>query len=489
MSLCNQVLEKDIGHWIDGKEVIVSGEETFENICSYNGKVLNHISLGSKEAVAEAVAASKKALSRSGWTESSVQERAKVVHRIADLIEKNLEELARLESIDTGKPISETRTGDIPRAASNFRFFADACVREQEEIYSGPGDTIHRAFREPLGIVGLITPWNLPLYLESWKIAPALMCGNAIILKPAELTPLSAFALSKITKEAGLPDGLFNVVQGFGANSAGEALVTHPDVAAISFTGETTTGVAIAKASADQLKRLSFELGGKGASVVCASADLERAAETVCRAAFRNQGQICLAGSRLIVHESVKDKFLDLLMNHVQKIKVGDPLQDDTTMGALIGKDHHAKVLSYIEHARGQGFKVLCGGGVPEGLESGAYISPTVIDEVSQESRLIQEEIFGPVLTVQTFQDDHQALEFLNGTKYGLSCSIWSEDDQQLSYLSRNARMGLVWQNSWFLRNLNTPFGGMKKSGVGREGGTHSLDFFSEQKTISSFTQ
>ncbi|MEY4631838.1 MAG: hypothetical protein RIQ81_1958, partial [Pseudomonadota bacterium] len=344
------------------------------------------------------------------------------------------------------------------------------------------------SFREPLGVTGLITPWNLPLYLATWKLAPALAQGNTIILKPAELTPLSATLLCELLNEAGLPKGVVNVVHGLGANSAGEALVRHPGVKAISFTGETGTGTAIMKDAAQTLKKLSFELGGKGATIIFDDADLEQAVPTACRAAFRNQGQICLAGSRLLVHESIAGQVIEKLLKQVGSIKIGDPLEDTTTMGSLISTEHRDKVASFVDHASTarQG-EILCGGKTAQvaGLANGAFFEPTVIAGVKQDSRLIQEEIFGPVLTVQTFKTLEEAIQMTNGVPYGLSCSVFTRDGGRAQQFARRVRMGMVWINGWFIRDLHTAFGGMKRSGIGREGGRYSLDFFSEHKTVT----
>lgn len=486
MSLFSEIVESKILHLIGGRPQTFSDERFFENISSSDDSLINEVVAGGRHAVDAAVLASQKGLKESGWDRWAVDKRASCLLKMADLIIENLSDLARLETLDTGKPIQETYNGDIPRSAANFRFFADLARQCQSKTFESPDGSVHSTYREPIGIVGLITPWNLPMYLESWKSAPALVSGNAVILKPAELTPLTGYAMGLLAQKAGIPDGIFNVLQGFGPDAVGSALVEHPEVKAISFTGETSTGAAIASVSAPMLKKLSFELGGKGASVVFADSDLNLVAETVVRAAFRNQGQICLAGSRLLVERSIADSFLEKVLSHVRKIKVGDPFNEETNMGALISQDHKQKVLSFIQQARENSESILIGGKEPEHLSKGAFVNPTVISDVKQDSRLIQEEVFGPVLTVQTFESADEALTLLNGTKYGLSCSVWTSDMKIMSKVSREARMGLVWQNSWFLRNLHTAFGGMKSSGVGREGGEYSLDFFSELKTITT---
>jgi aminomuconate-semialdehyde/2-hydroxymuconate-6-semialdehyde dehydrogenase len=473
-------------HFINGVFVPSIDGKTFANISPSSNEHLADMALGSTADVNAAVDAAKKAL-KGPWGTMPLSERCAIVKKIGDLILENKEYLANLESADSGKPLSESLTGDIPRAAANFHFFADLAAKQESSFYTSDDGSTHEASRCPIGVVGLITPWNLPLYLATWKLAPALAQGNTVLLKPAELTPLTATAFGDICNQAGLPPGVVNVIHGFGAASAGQAIVSHPEIKAISFTGETLTGSAIMKDAAPHLKKLSFELGGKGASVIFADADLDKAAAIAARAAFRNQGQICLAGSRLIVEKSVAEKVVTKIKEHIDNIKIGDPLNIENTMGALVCKDHRDKVASYVEMGRKEdGVEVICGGKIPEGLEHGAYYEPTIITGVSQSSKLIQEEIFGPVLTVQTFSTLDEAMDLLNGTPYGLSCSLWSESEETTKEAAAKADTGLVWINSWFLRNFNTPFGGTKRSGIGREGGNYSLDFFSEYKTIST---
>ena len=473
------------GHVIAGRYVPSADGRTFTDLAPASDEVLAEVPAGGAADVERAVAAAKAALA-GPWGRSSPHERARVLRRLGDLILENLPSLARLESLDTGKPLSETTTGDIARSASNFHFFAELAAHQPSPSYHAEDGSLHTTVREPLGIVGLITPWNLPLYLATWKLAPALAQGNAVVLKPAELTPLSAMALGTLAAKAGIPAGVVNVVQGFGPDAAGEALVRHPDVKAVSFTGETTTGEAIMRTASSTLKKLSFELGGKGATVVFADSDLEKAALTAARAGFRNQGQICLAGSRLLVERKVADQVVERVVKAAKAIKLGDPLDPSTGMGSLISRSHREKVAGYVEHARGlPGVEILCGGRVPEAFPKGAYFEPTVITGVRQDSRLVQEEIFGPVLTVQTFESFDEAMALLNGTPYGLSCSVFTADLAKAQRAARVAQMGLVWVNGWFLRDLHTAFGGMKRSGVGREGGQHSLDFFCDMKTIT----
>ena len=486
--LPRRLLPEKPGHLIGGKFSYGSSHDVFETIAPGSDEVLATLPLGNAHDVDAAVAAAKAAL-HGPWGRASVAYRARMLRRLASSVREYLGDLARLESLDTGKPITETETGDIPRSATNLEFFAELVSHTPLMTYVGVDGSQHTTLREPVGVVGLITPWNLPLYLATWKIAPALAAGNTVVLKPAELTPLTALAFGRLCQEVGLPEGVVNIVQGFGADSAGQALVKHPDVKAISFTGETLTGEAIMRDASPLLKKLSFELGGKGASVVFADADLELAAQTAVRAAFRNQGQICLAGSRLLVERDIAPRFIDRVLALVSAIRVGDPLLSTTTMGALISKAHRDRVHAYVERARrselGCG-EILRGGRIPPGFSRGAYYEPTVIAGVAQNAPLIQEEIFGPVLTVQTFEDEEEAVSMVNNTPYGLSCSIWSRDSDRTSRVAAQVRTGLVWLNSWFLRDLHTAFGGMKRSGIGREGGVWSLDFYSELKTISA---
>lgn len=474
-------------HFINGELQPSLNGATFENINPANGDLICRVSLGGAPEIDLAVSAADRAWRSGPWAKTTASERSAMLRKIGDEILRRKQELAELESIDSGKPVSETLNGDIPRAAANFHFYADLCNHQLSPSFRSDDGSHHTTVREPLGVVGLITPWNLPLYLATWKLAPALAQGNAVVLKPAELTPMTAFALHEIILAAGLPAGVVNIVQGHGPSSAGEALVKHPLVKAISFTGETVTGAAIMASGATSLKKMSFELGGKGASVIFADADIEKAARVATRAAMRNQGQVCLAGSRLLVEESIAAKVVGIIKEELSKIKMGDPLAMDTTLGALCGVEHRNKVLGYIDYARTlPGVKIECGGSIPTGMsKKGAWLEPTLITNVPQDSRLIQEEIFGPVLTVQTFKDFDDAIEKVNDTKYGLSCSVWTKDIDKANQAANKIRTGLVWVNCWFIRNLHTAFGGMKQSGVGREGGQYSLDFFSEMKTIS----
>jgi len=474
----------DIPNFIDGKFVPAISGATFETINPATAKAHGLVASSTAGDIDHAATAGQRAFESGKWSHLSYAERAGVVTRIGDLILANRETLALAETTDTGKPISESFDGDILRSAQNFHFFSQFASTFSEEAYTASENERHIAVREPVGVCGLITPWNLPLYLATWKIAPALMMGNSIILKPAEWTPYTAYLLCSIVKEAGLPDGVFNVVQGFGAASAGEALTRHPLVRSISFTGETSTGKAIMAAASGTLKKVSFELGGKGANIIFADADLDDAIATSVRAAFRNQGQICLAGSRLFVQRAVYDQVVEKMVALAKAIKVGDPTSKETQMGALISTEHMDKVLAYLALGKAEG-QLLCGGERLTELGAGNFLSPAIFTDLSMQSRFLQEEIFGPALPILPFDDEEEAVAMANDTPYGLSASIWTKDIDRVHRLSRKIRAGMIWVNTWFARDLRTPFGGQKSSGIGREGGRYSLEFFSEAKTIS----
>lgn len=474
---------RHLDHFIDGEYSPSSAGDTFETTNPANGQVIATVSLGTSQDVDRAVRAARAAFKTGPWPKMTVRERAAILRKIGDLILERREQLAIAETMDTGKPISESFEGDIPRAALNFHFFAEYASAAGEECYTVSQLERHLAVREPLGVAALITPWNLPLYLATWKLAPCLVMGNTCVLKPAEWTPYTATLLAQIAKQAGLPPGVLNIVHGFGAGGAGEALTKHPEVDCISFTGETSTGKAIMSAAAATLKRVSFELGGKGANIIFEDADIDEAVATAVRAAFRNQGEICLAGSRLFVHEQVFDQVVDALVRRVQKIAVGDPLDAKTEMGAIISKEQLEKVEDYIKIGRREG-KLLTGGERLAEFASGNFLSPAVFTGISNSSRFCQEEIFGPALPVIPFRFEEEAIALANDTPYGLSASLWSSDVNRCHRVSHQLKTGIVWVNCWFARDLRTPFGGQKSSGIGREGGRKSLDFFSEEKTI-----
>lgn len=425
-----------------------------------------------------------------GWAAKSDDERSRVMLRIADLVDANLERLAVAESLDQGKPVSLARSVDIPRLAWNFRFFATAILHHREHSTTRDG-ALNYTLSQPLGVCGLISPWNLPIYLLSFKIAPCIAVGNTCVCKPSEFTSLTASLLCELLGEAGVPAGVVNVVFGTGP-SCGSALVAHPDVPAISFTGSTPVGELIAKTAARYAKKVSLELGGKNANIVFADADLDKAVATSVRAAFANQGEICLCGSRLFVHEAIFDEFVERYVSAVRKIKVGDPRAADTVMGALVSRVHYEKVLGYIRLAEAEGGRILCGGVEPpadlaDELRGGYYVQPTVVVGLSAEARCCQEEVFGPFVTIIPFASDDEAVAMANSVQYGLSASLWTADLKRAHTVARRLHAGTVWINCWMVRDLRAPFGGTKMSGVGREGGEYSLEFYTEQKNVCVF--
>jgi len=420
------------------------------------------------------------------WANTTSEDKAKTLHRLADLIESNQDALARAEAIDNGKPITLAKNVDIYRASANIRFFANACTQFSSEAHAMENMAINYTLRDPLGVVACISPWNLPLYLFTWKIAPALATGNTVIAKPSEITPMTAYLFSKLCIEAGLPAGVLNVLHGYGAN-IGASLIKHPKITAVSFTGGSTTGVTIKQATAKQHKKLSLELGGKNPTLVFADCDFERTVKEVALSAFANQGQICLCGSRVYIENSLYDRFTDALVKEVEQLKIGDPLQVDTQFGALVSKPHMEKVLNCIALAQQEGGRVLSGGqpiDMTGRCKGGYFVQPTIMAGLNNQCRINQEEIFGPVCTVQAFKNDEQAMELANDSEYGLAASIWSQDINRCHRMAKQLNTGIVWVNCWLLRDLRTPFGGMKASGSGREGGLEALRFFTEPKNV-----
>jgi len=420
------------------------------------------------------------------WRNQSAEARAKVLNAVADGIERRLEDLARAEAVDNGKPIALARTLDIPRAASNFRFFAAAITQFASEAHAMGTEAINYTLREPVGIVGCISPWNLPLYLFTWKIAPALAAGNCVIAKPSEVTPMTAHLLGEICTQAGLPPGVLAVLHGRGGG-IGRELVRHPKVKAISFTGGTVTGSAIAAEAAPAFKKLSLELGGKNPTVVFEDCDYAMTVPGVVRAAFANQGQVCLCGSRILVERPLYERFRDDFVSLARTLKVGDPLVEETQQGALVSESHLKKVLSYIQLAREEGGLILTGGErvtVPGRCEQGYFVQPTVLEGLPASCRVNQEEIFGPVAALIPFDTEDEAMAMANGVRYGLAASVWSSDVRRCHRVAQRLETGVVWVNCWLLRDLRTPFGGVKDSGVGREGGWEALRFFTEVKNV-----
>jgi aminomuconate-semialdehyde/2-hydroxymuconate-6-semialdehyde dehydrogenase len=441
------------------------------------------------ESDANDVAAAYDAAARAfpAWSRTPADTRSRLLWRLAELIERDLEPLARAESLDQGKPVKVARSVDIPRAAWNFRFFAAATTQFASESHAMEDGAINYTLRQPLGVVGCISPWNLPLYLFTWKIAPALATGNCVVAKPSEITPHTAWLLSKLCIEAGFPPGVLNILHGTGP-SVGVPMVEHPGIKAISFTGGTVTGADIAARAAPRFKKLSLELGGKNPTIVFADADWDRAVTESVRAAFSNQGEICLCGSRILVHWSMYDRFVTDFVAKVRTLKVGDPEHESTDQGAIVSQAHFNKILAAIQTARDEGGKLECGGEavrLPGRCADGWFIQPTVITGLGQDCRTNQDEIFGPVVTIQPFADEADAVTKANAVRYGLAASIWTQDVSRTHRLARELEAGLLWFNCWMHRDLRVPMGGMKDSGVGREGGFEAMRFFTEAKTVT----
>lgn len=455
-----------------------------DNVNPATGKVYSQIPNSTIEDVNQAVLAAESALD--SWKNSSLEFRFRILNKMAELIEANLDFLAEAETNDNGKPLSLSKRVDIPRAAENLRFFASSIMHFASESHAMPGQAINYTLRKPIGIVACISPWNLPLYLFTWKIAPALAAGNCVIAKPSEVTPMTSYLLCHIAKEAGLPDGVLNILHGDGFN-CGAAMVEHPKVKAVSFTGSTRAGKDIAVKCAVVLKKTSLELGGKNPAIVFEDCDWDKMMKTIVQSSFANQGQICLCGSRVLVQESVYEKFKTEFLAAVSKLAVGDPLSKESKQGAVVSKVHFDKVMSCIELAKEEGGKVLIGGHaiVPEGrCAEGYFIAPTVIEGLGSDCKTNMEEIFGPVVTLQSFKDEAEALQLANISEYGLAATIWTQDISKATLLAEEVNNGIIWVNCWLLRDLRTPFGGFKNSGMGREGGWEALRFFTEPKNV-----
>jgi aminomuconate-semialdehyde/2-hydroxymuconate-6-semialdehyde dehydrogenase len=475
---------RDVKHYINGE--YRSSSETFNVYNPANQQVIAQVAEATEEDVALACTSAREAFEHGPWRTMPVAERCAKIRRMAEIILERREELARLEALDVGKPYGHAYASEIPRAAHNLKFFADFMEQQGGEVYPMEEAYINYTRYEPVGVAGLITPWNAPFMLTTWKLGPCLAAGNTAIIKPAEMTPLSVSLLGEIATQAGIPDGVVNIVHGQG-KTVGTWITEHKEVDIISFTGSTVTGKQIMKNGADSLKKVSFELGGKAANIVFEDANLEKAIPISIQAAFLNSGQVCLAGSRILVQRSIMEEFIEKFKQAAETLPVGDPQDENTRMGPLVSKVHYEKVQSYLQIAEEEGATLITGGirpELPEHIQEGYYIAPTVYVHENPNARICQEEIFGPVVTIIPFDTEEEALQIANNTEYGLNGVVWTENLQRAHRISHAVRAGTIWVNCWFVRDLRAPFGGFKKSGIGREGGQHSLEFFSEAKNI-----
>lgn len=471
-------------NYINGKLVEPLSGKYLDNYDPSRGIVYSHIADSEKEDVEAAAEAAIRAFP--SWSQMATEDRMKILLRLSDLIDRDLDKLALAESIDNGKPVKLARSLDIPRASANIRFYATAAMHFATDAHVNDGDSVNYTTRMPVGVAGCISPWNLPLYLFTWKIAPALAAGCTVVAKPSELTPMTAFLFSQLCIEAGLPAGVLNIVHGLG-NKVGQAIVEHPQITAISFTGGTVTGRKIAATAAPMFKKLSLELGGKNPNIIFDDCDFELAMKTSIRSSFANQGEICLCGSRILVERSLYKKFVEEFVKRAGELRVGDPAAEGTDLGALVSEAHLQKVLSYAALAKEEGGQILTGGNriVLNGeFSTGYYMEPTVIVGLDEKCRTNQEEIFGPVVTIMPFDTEEEALRLANSTGYGLSATIWTENLKRAHRVAHQVKSGIIWVNCWLHRDLRTPFGGMKQSGVGREGGWEALRFFTEAKNV-----
>jgi aminomuconate-semialdehyde/2-hydroxymuconate-6-semialdehyde dehydrogenase len=473
-----------LSNFINGEFKAPSEGKYLDKISPITGEKIYELPNSSEVDVVMAIQAAAKAFEE--WSETKVAERSRILNRVADLIDQHADKLARAESEDVGKTLALSKALDIPRAALNFRFFASAILHKSEMATDMDGEAINYVLRQPVGVAGLIAPWNLPMYLLTWKIAPALACGNTVVCKPSEFTSHTAYLLGEILNEAGVPKGVCNIVFGLG-DPAGSYLVRHPGVPLISFTGGTVTGEKIQVLAAPHVKKVSLELGGKNATIVLKDVDIKKVVPQIAHASFLNQGEICLCGSKILVQEDIYKEFTAELAAHVESLKVGDPFESETFLGPLVSKQHYDKVLSLLELAKKEGGKVIAGGGrpeLPDRLKNGYFLRPTLIDDLTNCSEIHQTEIFGPVVTINSFKYPHEAVKWANNSPYGLSASVWTKNLTLAHKLAAGLKVGTVWVNTWLKRDLRVPFGGMKASGVGREGGDHSIDFYSETKTV-----
>jgi aminomuconate-semialdehyde/2-hydroxymuconate-6-semialdehyde dehydrogenase len=475
--------------FIDGAFHDAQRGDTFEDIDPVDGTLVATVAEAGEEDVDRAVRAARRAL-HGPWRKMAHGERLDLLEQVARRVQERNEEFLHAELADTGKPARLARRIDIPRGAANFRIFSQLARGEQLESYwqdtpDGRG-ALHYARREPVGVVGVICPWNLPLLLMTWKVAPALAAGNTVVVKPSEETPGTATLLAEVFREVGVPDGVYNVVHGFGPGSAGEAIVRHPEVSAVTFTGESRTGRQIMRMASDDLKKISFELGGKNPAIIFEDADFDDAVAGTLRSCFTNCGQVCLASERIYVERPIFERFVEALAEGAQNLRMGNPYDEATNLGPLISSQHRRKVLDYMELARQEGATVVCGGGVPEmdaPYDGGFFVEPTIWTGLDEDARCVREEIFGPVCHIQPFDDEDEAVAMANDSEYGLCAAVWTQDVGRAHRIPSKLDVGMVWVNTWYLRDLRTPFGGVKLSGLGREGGRHSLDFYSEYKS------
>lgn len=479
---------KSILNYIGGK--FVSGKRNFVDVNPADSSVIAQVAEADESLVDDAIRAARKAL-HGEWGNFGIRDRAARLYKVADAIESRFDCFVNAEVADTGKPVTLASRLDVPRAAANFRVFADAIKMAGLESFQTENPdgkrALNYAIRKPLGVIGIITPWNLPLLLLTWKVAPALACGNTVVVKPSEETPATATLLAEVMQEAGIPHGVYNVVHGFGPDSAGEFLTRHPDVNAVTFTGESRTGAAIMKAVAPSVKPVSFELGGKNAAIVFADCEFEETMDGLSEAVFLNTGQVCLCAERIYVERDCFERFVEALKQKAEKLRLGAPSDRTTDLGPLISAQHREKVLAYYRLAPEEGATVVCGGGVPEFgnvLDKGFYVQPTIYTGLAESARCVKEEIFGPVCHVAPFDSEEEAIAMANDTKYGLAASVWTTNLKRGHRVAQRMNAGITWVNCWFLRDLRTPFGGVGLSGIGREGGMHSLNFYSELNNI-----
>ncbi len=472
-------------NYINGKLLEPVSKSYFDNFEPATGLVYSQIPDSDSDDIELAYKAANVAFPL--WSNTTLDERFEILMRLVRLIEQNHQLLSEAESKDNGKPIKLAARVDIPRAAQNFKFFANAITQFASESHNMPGeDTINYTLRQPIGVVGCISPWNLPLYLFTWKIAPAIAAGNTVVAKPSEVTPYTAYLLSELAIEAGMPAGVLNIVHGYG-HKVGDAITRHPGIKAISFTGGTSTGKIISSIAAPMFKKLSLELGGKNPNIIFADADLDKAVKTSILSSFANQGQICLCGSRIFIEKSIYNEFKDKFVEKVKQLIVSDPLDPNANLGAVVSQDHFGKILEYIELAKNEGGILLAGGNavhIDGRCSEGWFIEPTVFEGLAYNCRTQQEEIFGPVVTLTPFESEDEAIMMANSTEYGLAATVWTENISRANRIASKLQSGIVWINCWLIRDLRTPFGGMKNSGVGREGGFEALKFFTEAKNI-----